>query len=119
MLTAGGNEGFLCWNLDQCPLLSNFRKQNCLMTIVYTLLLVVIGAAGTDESTGVTERGGLCFRAVLAGNLIALSFFQDCTLFNYSVDEEHSGEGAGVIACHSGDTTTLGTLNLLVPLLFQ
>ena len=55
----------------------------------------------------------------MAGNLIAFSFFQDLTDFNQSVDEEHSVEGAGVIACHSNDTAALGTLHLLVPLLSQ
>ena len=55
----------------------------------------------------------------MAGNLIAFSFFQDLTDFNQSIDEEHSGEGARVIACHSDDSSTLGTFHLLVPLLSQ
>lgn len=79
-----------------------------------------IGTAGTDEHTaGVAVRGGFCFSAVLAGNLIAVGFFQDLTHFDQSIDEERSGEGAGVIACHSSNTATLGTLHLLVSLLFQ
>ena len=82
---------------------------------------VVVGTAGANEHTaGVAEGGGLRItRAVLAGNLTALSFFQDFTPINQSIDEEHSGERARVIACHTNDTATLGTLHLLVPLLLQ
>ena len=89
------------------------------MPFKYLHLLVSIDTAGTDKPAGVAERGGLCSRAVLAGNLVALSFFQDLTDFDQSIDEEHSGEGVGVIACHSNDTATLGTLHLLIPLLSQ
>ena len=84
-------------------------------------VLVGIGTAGTDEhAAGVAERGSLHNTgAALAGNLIALCLLQDRTLFNHSVDEEHSGEGAGVIAHHSNNSVALGTLHLLVSLLFQ
>ena len=80
---------------------------------------MVVGTTGADEHVaGVAERDGLCITgAVLAGNLIALSFLHDLVHFDQSIDEEHSGEGAGVIACHSNNTATLGTLHLLVPLL--
>ena len=83
--------------------------------------LVSIGTAGADEhAAGVAERDGLCFTgAVLAGNLAALGFLHDLVHFNQSIDEEHSGKGVGVIACHSDDTATLGTLHLLVLLLLQ
>ena len=81
-------------------------------------LHVGVCTAGTNEHTAdVAERGGHCFRAVLARNLIALGFFHYMIYFNQSIDEEHSGQGAGVIACHSNDTATLGTLYLLVSLL--
>ena len=80
---------------------------------------MVAGTAGADEhAAGMAEGDGLCFTgAVLAGNLTALSFLHDLVHFNQTIDEEHSGEGVGVIACHINDTATLGTLHLLVPLL--
>ena len=88
------------------------------MAFKYFHLLVGVRTAGTNEHTAdVAERGGHCFRAVLAGNLIALGFFHDMIYFNQSIDEEHSGEGARVIACHSNNTATLGTLHLLVSML--
>ena len=37
--------------------------------------------------------------------------------FNYFVDEKHSGQGVGVIACHSNNTAALGTLHLPLLLL--
>ena len=80
---------------------------------------MVIGTASTDKPASVAEKGGLCFRAVLTSDLIALDFFQDVIDSDQSVDEEHSGEGARVIAYHSDNTATLGTLHLLVPLLLQ
>ena len=91
------------------------------MAFEYLHLLVGIATAGTDEhAAGMAERSCLHNTgAALAGNFIALCLFQDSTLFNQPVDEEHSGEGAGVIACHRDDTVTLGTLHLLVPLLLQ
>ena len=120
MFLASGSGSFLYRKLDRGPL-PHLRNRNCLgVASICFLLFVVISAAGTDEHTaGVAERGGLCFGTVLAGNLIALSFLQDVTHFNQTIDEKHSGEGAGVIACHRNDTATLGTLHLLVPLLFQ
>ena len=81
-------------------------------------LLVGICTASTNEHTAnVAERGGHCFRAVLAGKIIAHSLFHYMVYFNQSIDEKHSWEGAGVIACHSNNTAALGTLQLLVPLL--
>ena len=81
---------------------------------------MVVGAGSADKPTGVAERGCVCItRAVLAGNLVALCSFQDLVHFNQSIDKEHSGEVAWVIACHSNNTATLGTLQLLVPLLSQ
>ena len=116
---AGGGGRVLCRKLNQCTL-PHLTDWNCLVAFKYSHLPVSISTAGTDEHTAsVAERGGLCFRAVLAGNFIALGFFHDVTHFNQSIDEEHSGEGAGVIAHHSDDTATLGTLHLLVPLLSQ
>ena len=80
----------------------------------------VCAGHANEHAAGVAERACLCITGTtLTGNLIALSFFQDFISFDQSIDEEHSGEGAGVIACHSNDTATLGTLHLLVPLLFQ
>ena len=81
--------------------------------------LVGLGTAGADEhAASMAERDSLSFTgAVLAGNLTALGFLHDLVHFDQSIDEEHSGEGVGVIACHSNDTATLGTLHLLVPLL--
>ena len=81
---------------------------------------MVVSAGSADKPTGEAERGCTCVTGtVLAGNLVALSSFQDLVHFNQSIDEEHSGKGAGFIACHSNNTATLGTLQLLVPLLSQ
>ena len=107
MFLASGSAGFLCWKLDHGPL-PHLGDWNCLrVTSIYFLLLVVVGAAGRDEPTSVAKRGGLCFKAVLTANLAALSFLQDVTDFDQSIDEEHSGEGARVIACHSNNTSQL------------
>ena len=80
---------------------------------------MVAGTAVTDEHVaGMAERDGLCITgAVLAGNLIALGFLHDLVHLDQSIDEEHSGEGVGVVACHSNNTATLGTLHFLVQLL--
>ena len=52
-------------------------------------------------------------------SLLSAFFKTSHTSIMQSIDEEHSGEGAGIITCHSNDTATLGTLHLLVTLLFQ
>ena len=81
---------------------------------------VKVGTGSADKTTGVTKTDRLCIaRAALAGNFITLGSFHDLVHINQSIDEEHSGEGVGVIACHSNDTAALGTLHLLVPLLLQ
>ena len=118
MFLAGGCWSFLCRKLNECPL-PHLRNQNCLVAFKYLQFLVNLDTAGADKPTSVAERSSLCFRAALAGNLVAFSFFQDLAYFDQSIDEEHSGEGFGVIACHSNNTSTLGTLHLLVHLLSQ
>ena len=89
------------------------------MTLKYLQFLVGVSTAGADKPTSVAERDGLCLTAALAGNFVALSFLHDLTDFNQSIDEEHSGEGAGVIACHTTYSAALGAFHLLVPLLSQ
>ena len=79
-----------------------------------------IGARSANESTGVAQRNCLCITgAALTFNFISLGFFQDLRQFNQSVDEEHRGEGSGIIVCYSNNTMALGTLHFLVSLLLQ
>lgn len=121
MFLAGRGEG-LCWELDQCLLFFYLRDWNYVVSCQCIICLVTIGTSSTHKTTGVAERSCFCVTetcTALTGDFITLSFFQDITYFDQSIDKEHSGEGTGIIACYGNDTVTLGTLHLLVLLLLQ